>query len=279
MDRQLEVTVAGGHIHASENGSGPSVLLLHGGPGLSDYTFTLAPELEDGYRVIRFQQRGLAPSTTEGPFSVERHMADSLAVLDALGVERACVVGSSWGGHLAMHLVAAHEDRFSGLIPVDPLGAVGDGGEGDLGRLLGERVPAELAAEAAEIDELAMAGEGTADDALRGLSLVWPAYFSKPEAAPPMSVTGISLECYAQTWDSIHDHLDRRTLETRLPAVRLPAVFVLGAQSPIPPEHGQATAALIPGARCQIEEDCGHFVWLERPGAVRAAVDAVHAQI
>jgi pimeloyl-ACP methyl ester carboxylesterase len=278
MDRHCDVPVAGGHISVSESGSGPAVLLLHGGPGLSDYTFTLVPELADGYRVVRFQQRGLAPSTTDGPFTVERHVADALAAMDMLDIERACVVGSSWGGHLAMHLVVSHEERFAGLVPVDPLGAIGDGGEADLGRLLGERVPEELAAQAAEIDELAMAGEGTAEDALKGLSLVWPAYFAKPDAAPPMSITGISLECYARTWDSIHDHLARHTLEERLPSVQIPTVFVLGAQSPIPPEHGQASAALIPGARCQIEEGCGHFVWLERPGAVRAAVDAVHAE-
>lgn len=279
MERQLDVAVGGGHVRVWESGSGTPVLLLHGGPGLSDYTFTLVPELQDGYRVIRFQQRGLEPSTTKGPFDVERHMADALAVLDAFDIERACVVGSSWGGHLAMHLGVGHEERFSGLVPVDPLGAVGDGGEADLGRLLSERVPVELAAQAAEIDELAMAGQGTAEDALKGLSLVWPAYFAAPDAAPPMSVTGISLECYARTWDSIHDHFARQTLQNRLPSVRLPAVFVLGAQSPIPPKHGQASAALIPGASCQIEPDCGHFVWLERPGAVRAAVDEVHARI
>ncbi len=277
MDRQCDVAVAGGHLRVTECGSGPAVLLLHGGPGLSDYTFTLVPELEDGYRVVRFQQRGLAPSTPDGPFTVERHMADALAVLDMLDIERACVVGSSWGGHLAMHLVVSHEERFSALVPVDPLGAVGDGGEADLGRLLAERVPTELAVQAAEIDELAMAGEGTAEDALNGLALVWPAYFANADAAPPMSITGISLECYARTWDSIHDHLARHTLERRLPSVRLPAAFVLGAQSPLPPEHGLVSAALIPGARCQVEEGCGHFVWLERPGAVRAAVDAVHA--
>lgn len=275
VDRQRDVPVPGGHIRVSDSGSGPPVLLLHGGPGLSDYTDTLAPELENGYRVVRFQQRGLAPSTTAGPFDVERHVADAIAVLDMLGIERACVVGSSWGGHLAMHLVVRHGERFSGLVPIDPLGAVGDGGEADFGRNLSERVPAELAAQAAEIDARAMAGEGTAEDALKGLSLVWPAYFAEPDAAPPMSVTGISLACYAGTWDSIHDHLAHRTLEEGLPAVRLPAVFVLGAKSPIPHEHGQKSAALIPGARCQIEKDCGHFVWLEHPGAVRAAVDAV----
>jgi pimeloyl-ACP methyl ester carboxylesterase len=50
---------------------------------------------------------------------------------------------------------------------------------------------------------------------------------------------------------------------------------VLGADGPIPPEHGLATAALIPGARCRIEPECGHFTWLERPGPVRQALDSI----
>jgi hypothetical protein len=48
--------------------------------------------------------------------------------------------------------------------------------------------------------------------------------------------------------------------------VRLPSTFVLGAQSPMPPRYGKVSAALMTGARCQIGKDCGHFVWMERPG-------------
>ena len=272
-----DVTVPGGHVHAWQSGTGPPLLLLHGGPGLSDYTSTLEPELRDGYQVIRFQQRGLPPSTRHGPFDVERHMADAVSVLDALGVERACVVGSSWGGHLAMHLAVRYPARFSGLVPIDPLGAVDDGGEAEFGRNLSERVPPEVAARAAALDERAMAGEGTESLALEAFNLVWPAYFASPATAPPMPPMGLSLECYSHTWESIHDHLARRTLEHGLPSVRIPTVFVLGEQSPIPPAQGRASAALIPGARCQVEKDCGHFLWMERPGAVREAVDAVHA--
>jgi pimeloyl-ACP methyl ester carboxylesterase len=55
-------------------GEGLDVLLLHGGPGVSDYTESLAAELEDGYAVTRYQQRGLTPSTTQSPFDVETHI-------------------------------------------------------------------------------------------------------------------------------------------------------------------------------------------------------------
>ena len=270
--REFAASVPGGVITASQAGAGAPVLILHGGPGLSDYTGSLAAELDDAFTVIRYQQRGLAPSTTSGPFDVDRHVADAIAVLDAAGAGRAYVIGHSWGGHLAMHLAAQHQDRLLGLVVVDPLGAVPDGGESDLGRILAERIPPDRAARAQELDERAMAGEGTVQDALEGLAIVWPGYFSSPAQAPPMPPLGLSLDCYAGTFASIHQHFEDRTLERSLPSLKIPAVFVLGAASPIPPRHGVASAALIPGARHVIEDDCGHFIWLERPGSVRRAL-------
>ena len=71
------------------------MLVLHGGPGLSDYTAPLAAELTDAFRVIRYQQRGLAPSATSGPFSISQHVADAIAVLDAAGAGRAYLIGHS----------------------------------------------------------------------------------------------------------------------------------------------------------------------------------------
>lgn len=272
---EFQAPVPGGGITGWRTGTGAPVLVLHGGPGLSDYTESLVAELGDGFQAIRYQQRGLSPSVASGPFDVDRHVADAVAVLDAAGAGRAYVLGHSWGGHLAMHLAVQHPGRLLGLVAVDPLGAVPDGGAGDLDRNLSERTAPEQAARARELDERAMAGAGSAEDALEGLAIVWPGYFSAPEKAPPMPPMRISVECYAQTFASIGDHFERRTLERSLPALRVPAVFVLGADSPIPPAHGTASAALIPGARSRVEPDCGHFPWLERPGSVRAALEGI----
>ena len=249
--------------------------MLRGGPGWSDYTASLAAEMQDAFRVIRFQQRGLEPSTTSGPFSVEQHVADAIAVLDAAGAGRAYVIGHSWGGHLAMHLAAAHQDRLLGLVVVDPLGAVPDGGLGDLGRILAERMSPEHAARAQKVQERSQAGEATIEDALEGLAVIWPGYFAAPDKAPPMPPIRLSMECFAGTFASIHSHFEHKPLERSLPALTIPAVFVLGAASPIPPQHGVASAALIRGARYIIEDDCGHFPWLERPGVVRRALDSM----
>jgi pimeloyl-ACP methyl ester carboxylesterase len=271
----FEVPVAGGVISGSMTGSGPPVVMLHGGPGLSDYLGSLDGELASGYTVYRYQQRGLAPSTTSGPFSVETHADDALAVLQAVAPAGAYLIGHSWGGYLAMHLAAMRSDLIVGLVVVDPLGAVGDGGEADMGRLMQERTPPEAMARASELDERAMAGNGTVEEAIESLALVWPAYFAVPASAPAMPPISIALDCYSETWKSVHDHLSKQTVAGLLPRVTIPTVFVMGASSPIPPGHGLASAALIPGARTQVHEGCGHFPWIERPGVIRNALDSL----
>jgi proline iminopeptidase len=272
----FEVPVAGGVISGSRTGSGPPVVLLHGGPGLSDYMGSLDGELVSAYTVYRYQQRGLAPSTTSGPFSVETHADDALAVVRAVAPQGADVIGHSWGGYLAMHLAAMRSDLIVGLVVVDPLGVVGDGGEADMARLMQERIPPEAMARANELDERAMSGLGSAEEAIESLALVWPAYFADPASAHAMPPMSIGLDCYAETWESVHEHLSKQTVAGLLPRVTIPTVFVLGAASPIPPEHGLASAALIPAARTEVLEDCGHFPWLERPGVVRSALDSLH---
>ncbi len=273
----FEVPVAGGMIAGSRTGSGPPVVVLHGGPGLSDYMESLDGELSSGYSVYRYQQRGIAPSTTSGPFSVESHADDALAVLGAVAPTGAVVVGHSWGGYLAMHLATLRSDLIVGLVVVDPLGAVGDGGVADMSRLVQERTPADALARLEELDQLSDSGDGTPEDALESLALTWPARFADPANAPAMPPMSISLECNAETWASVADHLENQTVAALLPRVSIPTVFVLGADSPIPPEHGRACAALIPGARAEVHEGCGHFPWIERPGVVRSAVDSLHA--
>ncbi len=164
------------------------MLILHGGPGLSDYTSSLAAELAEDFTVYRYQQRGLRPSTTSGPFTVETHVSDVVAVLGAIESEQIFLVGHSWGGHLAMHVAVTHPERLLGLVVVDPLGAVGDGGESDMAQIMGERTAPEAAARAAELDDRAMRGEGTPGDAMEALAIVWLAYFATPSEAPPMPI-------------------------------------------------------------------------------------------
>lgn len=272
--RQFEAIVDGGAIVGHVQGTGPRLLLVHGGPGLSgEYIEDLAGELTDAYEVAWYQQRSLAPSVEVGPYTVEQHVADLAAVLDALAWPDAWLVGHSWGGHLVVAAAVAIPDRVQGVVPVDPLGSAGDGGDAEFEATMLERTGPEDRERARILDERALSGEGTPADALESLRLFWPAYYADPAAAPPMPPIRLSVESYAETFASIIE--GRAALEAALPAITVPVHLVHGSASPMPVSASIDTAALIPGATVDVVEGAGHFIWHERPGAVRAVLDRV----
>ena len=268
----FRAVVKGGALEGWTAGDGPRVLLLHGGPGLSyEYLDGLANELGPGFLVAAFQQRGLAPSTVAGPFDVDTAVADVLGVLDLLQWDRAWVVGHSWGGHLLLHLLTTEASRLHGGLAVDPLGGVADGGWDAFDAEVVARTPEGHRHRAEELDERAMRGEGTPEDALESLRLFWPAYFASREQVMPLPSMRFSVDAYAGLIRAAREAMP--WLEQALPRVATPVGCIAGARSPLP--HEQAAAATVrsmPGAWLEVIEDAGHFPWFEQPGCVRTAL-------
>ena len=269
------VSTSEGDIHGwHHEGEGPQAVLLHGGPCISaSYMEPLVPHLAGVFRQSLYQQRGLAPTTVEGPFTVEANVADAAAVIDETAGGRAWIVGHSWGGHLALQMLAAIPERVAGAIIVDPLGA-----HFDVMPEFGERLQAPLSekdrARVREIEAKEEAGTATPEESLEDLRLVWPSYFADPASAPPMPEMDMAVQPFTATMASIAEHSEAGTLVRGLPAVPpgIPVLFLHGAASPMPLRASTDTAALIPHARVEVVEGAGHFIWLERPGAVRDAV-------
>ena len=274
-EHEFHAPVAGGEIVGWVGGSGPPTLLLHGGPGLSDYLADLATELSAVMTVARYQQRGLAPSAVEGDRTVEGHVADAVAVLDALGWQQAWVVGHSWGGHLAMHIAVARPDRLTGMAALDALGALPDGGAAAMGENLMRRLTDAERLRIDEYDAREKAGEATAEEWLEIFRLLWPYYFAEPASAAPIPDMRIGLEGHLATWASIVQHFEGGTLERGLPGLQIPALVLHGDASPIPYAEAERSAALVPGASLRILPGIGHFAWLEQPGSVRREMEAL----
>lgn len=268
----FKVAAAGGSLGGWIAGAGPPTLLLHGGPGLSfEYLDELGDELATDFRVAAYQQRGLEPSTLRGPFTVAQAVDDAIAVLDGLQWERALLVGHSWGGQLALRLAAGHPDRLLGALAVDPLGGVGDGGQCAFEAEIGARTRRADRERSRELDDRAMAGQGTPEDFLESLRLVWPAYFPDPDNVPPMPPIRLSVEAYSGIINEVTR--DTGPLAAALAETNVPYGVLAGGASPMPwGQAARATADLSPHAFLKVVPAAGHFPWLDEPGCVRAAL-------
>ena len=99
------LAVDGGNLYYEVEGAGEALVLIHGWLGNLRMWDSQAQALAGSYRVVRCDMRGFGRSTTE---HVEfAYWADVAALLDHLGVDRAHIVGHSFGGTIALDLVLA----------------------------------------------------------------------------------------------------------------------------------------------------------------------------
>jgi 3-oxoadipate enol-lactonase len=105
----------GGRLWIEARGEGHPVLLLHS--ALVDsrmFDEQMDALVDAGFRAVRFDFRGFGRSDRpEQPFS---NVDDAVAVLDALELERVALVGSSFGGAIALEVALEHPRRVSALV-------------------------------------------------------------------------------------------------------------------------------------------------------------------
>ncbi len=109
-DAVPEITLS---VH--DAGQGPAVVLCHGFPELAySWRHQFDALVARGFRVIAPDQRGYGGSDAPAPveaYDLEHLTGDLVALLDALGLERAVFAGHDWGGFVAWALPVLHPDR------------------------------------------------------------------------------------------------------------------------------------------------------------------------
>ncbi|MFN8449554.1 MAG: alpha/beta hydrolase [Anaerolineae bacterium] len=110
------VDVNGAHVYYESAGAGDAVVFLHAAIADSRMWSGQVEPFAQRYRVIRYDMRGFG-QTTAPPLKFTHH-DDLRALLDALGVERAAVIGCSNGGRASMNFTLANPDRVTKLAMV-----------------------------------------------------------------------------------------------------------------------------------------------------------------
>lgn len=118
--KQSDVKANGITIHFAEIGEGPTVLLCHGFPeSWYSWRHQMTALADAGFRAIAPDMRGYggtdAPEDV-GAYSLLHLVGDAVGLLDALGIERASVVGHDWGAPVAWNAATLRPDRFDAVV-------------------------------------------------------------------------------------------------------------------------------------------------------------------
>lgn len=121
MTLARDVQANGLRLRVLEEGAGPLVLLLHGFPDTAHTWDAVRPALaEAGFRAVSPFLRGYAPSEipTVEDFHTDTLGRDALALIEALGEERAILVGHDWGASAAYSAVGIAPEKVRLLVTV-----------------------------------------------------------------------------------------------------------------------------------------------------------------
>ena len=242
MTTRHETFADGLALQFDDRGSGPAVLVLHGGGG----PFTVAgfvDALSAHSRVIVPVHPGFAGSERPDAFDSIEQLADTYAaLLERLALTDVLVVGFSIGGWIANALALRAQHRLHGLVLVNGAGIVVDG---------------EPCADVFSLTPPQLSALSYHDPARFGID---PAKLTDAQKAG-MAANMRTLAVYGRARD-----MGDPALRARLADVRLPVLVVWGeSDRVVTPAYGRAVAASFADARLEILPQCGHMPQFEQP--------------
>ena len=245
-------------LNYSEAGQGMPVVLLHGFPFRGAIWHEQQQRLSGRYRVITPDLRGHGQSPAPpGIYEMELLARDVLALLDALLIEKAVILGHSMGGYVALAAWKLAPERFLALgLIASQAGA--DTEEARAGR---NKLAEKVAAEGSKVVAEAMLPKLFASQLPAGAPLV-----------DQVRQMILNTSCAAIV-GSLKGMAQRADSGPLLPDVNVPVLILSGDKDQIiPAEKAPAMAAALPAATLANIANAGHLPMLEQPQATTTAI-------
>ena len=248
-------------IYYETRGEGEPLLLI-AGIGQDHNTWGLmAPRLEDRFRLILPDNRGVGQTDMpDRTYTVELMASDFLALLDELAVESAHVVGHSLGAAIAFEIGRSHPDRVRKVIMMS-------------GLYPGPQV----AMPSAEAMELLTDRSGDSEDLVkRGIRAATAPGFEErePELFQALMQAGLNRTQPPKIYQRQSDAGALYLQEDHLAEGFEPSLLLIyGEHDQVAPvENGQRIQAELPKAKLTVIPDAAHFLHVEQPDRVTDAI-------
>ena len=114
----VSITVDGHRMACLDEGSGPTVVMVHGNPSWSYLYRNLVTELKETHRCIVPDHIGcgLSDKPQDYPYRLENHIDNLETLLDQLQIDKCVLVVHDWGGAIGMGWAGRHPERVAGLV-------------------------------------------------------------------------------------------------------------------------------------------------------------------
>lgn len=246
-------------------GTGLPVVFLHAFPLNRTMWEPQIGALVAECRCISIDMRGFGESTASPPFSMDRYADDVAAVLDALQIPRAVLVGLSMGGYVAFAMWRRHRERIRGLVFSDTRAGADTIETVGKRRELIEVAESQGSTAVANRQIAGLVGKTTRDKRPD----IYDAVHRMSAEAPVEGIVG-ALEAMIARPDS------SETCAT----IDVPVLVVVGDEDVSTPiADAQTLASLVAGSRLEILTQAGHVSNVERPAAFNTVVSEFLASL
>jgi 2-hydroxy-6-oxonona-2,4-dienedioate hydrolase len=272
--------INGTRTRAISAGNGPAIVLLHGSGGHAEAYARNIVTLSRHYRVIAMDYlgSGMTGYPAVSP-SLDDHVDHIVGFLDAIGQDKVCLAGESFGGTLAFAVARRHPHRLSSLISI--VGGAFDVGVNQSSEEqyaaavagLVERQRAFLANPSKESVRKRVAWlfhKPDRDMTEELVDLRWALYQLESNQRSVADMTDMILQDYVARRDRVTHEQRTDPLKPLRPdelgAIKQPTLFVWSAHNPTTSWHtAKLAASYMPNAKFTLMDDCGHWPQWEDP--------------
>ena len=270
-------------LYYKEIGSGPPLVVVHGGPGAShDYFLPYLLPLARHHRVVFIDERGSGRSQkVEDPrlYTVENMVEDLEAVRRALGLGRIALLGHSYGGVLAQAYALKYQKNLTRLALCSTFSSTK--GLNEVFVRMKQKMAPELRERIDKMEREGLYGHGKDYEKNRYtneyMTAAWAEgyfpYLYQKHPDPNFDPIGngiMSWDLYREMWGSsgefvIDGNLSSVEYTERLSEIRVPTLITAGDHDESDPSLARAINEKIPGSRLVIFPDSGHMTFVDQP--------------